>query len=86
LPLDEKWRAKAGQSSLPEVMGVGNAALLALIRECLFVSMFRACDESLARENSSRVAAMQRTDKKIDECWMASTGHSPGCARERARR
>jgi len=41
--------------------------LLALIREYLFVSLFRACAESLASENASRLAAMQRADKNIDE-------------------
>jgi F-type H+-transporting ATPase subunit gamma len=39
----------------------------ALIREYLFVSLFRACAESLASENASRLAAMQRADKNIDE-------------------
>jgi F-type H+-transporting ATPase subunit gamma len=30
------------------------------------VSIFRACAESLASENASRLAAMQRADKNID--------------------
>jgi F-type H+-transporting ATPase subunit gamma len=30
-------------------------------------STFRACAESLAIENSSRIAAMRRADKNIDE-------------------
>jgi F-type H+-transporting ATPase subunit gamma len=41
--------------------------LRALIREYLFVSIFRACAESLASENASRLAAMQRADKNIGE-------------------
>jgi F-type H+-transporting ATPase subunit gamma len=41
--------------------------LRALIREYLFVSLFRACAESLASENASRLAAMQSADKNIDE-------------------
>jgi len=41
--------------------------LRALVREYLFVSLFRACAESLASENASRLAAMQRADKNIDE-------------------
>ena len=41
--------------------------LRALIREYLFVSLFRTCAESLASENASRLAAMQRADKNIDE-------------------
>ena len=48
-------------------MGGGIATLRALIREYLFVSLFRACAESLASENASRLAAMQRADKNIDE-------------------
>ena len=53
--------------SLPELMGGGAVTLRALIREYLFVSLFRACAESLASENASRLAAMQRADKNIDE-------------------
>jgi F-type H+-transporting ATPase subunit gamma len=41
--------------------------LLAFVREYLFVSMFRACAASLASENASRLAAMQRAEKNIDE-------------------
>jgi F-type H+-transporting ATPase subunit gamma len=72
LPLDETWRRKLAElpwptGNLPEVMGVGTATLRALIREYLFVSLFRACAESLASENASRLAAMQRADKNIDD-------------------
>jgi F-type H+-transporting ATPase subunit gamma len=72
LPLDENWRRKLAElpwptGNLPEVMGAGTATLRALIREYLFVSLFRACAESLASENASRLAAMQRADKNIDE-------------------
>jgi F-type H+-transporting ATPase subunit gamma len=72
LPLDEAWRRKLAErpwptGNLPEVMGGGTATLRALIREYLFVSLFRACAESLASENASRLAAMQRADKNIDE-------------------
>ncbi len=48
-------------------MGEGTETLRALVREYLFVSLFRACAESLASENASRLAAMQRADKNIDE-------------------
>jgi F-type H+-transporting ATPase subunit gamma len=72
LPLDEQWqRGLAGQrwpaAQLPEVLGVGPQALRAFIREHLFVSLFRACAESLASENASRLAAMQRADRNIGE-------------------
>ncbi len=67
LPLDENWRRKLAElpwptGTLPEVMGGGTATLRALIREYLFVSLFRACAESLASENASRLAAMERAD------------------------
>jgi F-type H+-transporting ATPase subunit gamma len=72
LPLDEDWRRKLAElpwptGNLPEVMGGGTATLRGLIREYLFVSLFRACAESLASENASRLAAMQRADKNINE-------------------
>jgi F-type H+-transporting ATPase subunit gamma len=72
LPLDENWRRKLAElpwptKNLSEVMGGGTSTLRALIREYLFVSLFRACAESLASENASRLAAMQRADKNIDE-------------------
>jgi F-type H+-transporting ATPase subunit gamma len=72
LPLDESWRRKLAElpwptGSLPEVMGGAAATLRALIREYLFISLFRACAESLSSENASRLAAMQRADKNIDE-------------------
>jgi F-type H+-transporting ATPase subunit gamma len=72
LPLDENWRRRLAElpwptGNLPEVMGGGTATLRALIHEYLFVSLFRACAESLASENASRLAAMQRADKNIDE-------------------
>jgi F-type H+-transporting ATPase subunit gamma len=72
LPLDEDWRRELAKlpwptKNLPEVMGGGTATLRALVREYLFVSLFRACAESLASENASRLAAMQRADKNINE-------------------
>ncbi|MDX1269856.1 MAG: F0F1 ATP synthase subunit gamma, partial [Oceanisphaera sp.] len=54
-------------ATLPEVLGTSTATLQALIREYLFVSLFRACAESLASENASRLAAMQRADSNIDQ-------------------
>ncbi len=72
LPLDESWMRGLAERpwptrNLPEVMGDSTETLRALIREYLFVSLFRACVESLASENASRLAAMQRADKNIDE-------------------
>ena len=72
LPLDDLWRRDLAAirwptHNLPEVMDDGKQTLLALVREYLFVSLFRACAESLASENASRLAAMQRAEKNIDE-------------------
>jgi F-type H+-transporting ATPase subunit gamma len=72
LPLDENWQRRLATlpwptTALPEVIGDCMPALRVLIREYLFVSLFRACAESLASENASRLAAMQRADKNIDD-------------------
>jgi F-type H+-transporting ATPase subunit gamma len=72
LPLDVKWQqglAKVGwpTGNLPEIMGDDITTLRALIREYLFISLFRACAESLASENASRLAAMERADKNITD-------------------
>ncbi|HAN55552.1 MAG TPA: F0F1 ATP synthase subunit gamma [Betaproteobacteria bacterium] len=72
LPLDAVWRRDLATlrwptGNLPEVMGNGQQTLLALVREYLFVSLFSACAESLASENASRLAAMQRAEKNIGE-------------------
>ena len=39
----------------------------ALMRQYLFMSLYRACAESLASENASRLAAMQGAEKNIDD-------------------
>lgn len=72
LPLDASWqrqlRARRWLTNrLPETLGSSLQTLAALIREYLFVSLFRACAESLACENASRLAAMQRAEKNIGE-------------------
>jgi len=72
LPLDAQWQQGLAKIhwptvNLPEVMGDGVATLRALVREYLFISLFRACAESLASENASRLAAMERADKNIND-------------------
>ena len=71
LPLDLAWQNKIAAltwptKSLPEVMEGVVPALAAFIREYLFVLLFQACAESLASENASRLAAMQRAEKNIE--------------------
>jgi F-type H+-transporting ATPase subunit gamma len=72
LPLDAAWRS--GLATLhwptrnqPQVIDPEPAALEAFIRGYLFVVLFQACAESLAAENASRLAAMQRAEKNIRE-------------------
>jgi len=72
LPLDAPWQQGLAKlpwptKLLPEVMCSGTVTLRALIREYLFISIFRACAESLASENASRLAAMERADKNIED-------------------
>ena len=72
LPLDALWRRDLAEiqwptGNLPEVFGDNEKILRALVRGYLFVSLFRACAESLASENASRLAAMQRAEKNIGE-------------------
>ncbi len=72
LPLDDAWRRDLAAmlwptGNVPEVLNSVERTLPAFLREYLFVSLFRACAESLASENASRLAAMQRAEKNIDE-------------------
>ena len=71
LPLDENWRRQLDGyqwpgKNLPQVAGDVTLTLEALISEFLFVSLFKACAESLASENASRLEAMERARKNID--------------------
>jgi F-type H+-transporting ATPase subunit gamma len=72
LPLDRIWQSQLAARPwptklLPEVIEGAEAALPAFIRGYLFVLLFQACTESLASENASRLAAMQRAEKNIEE-------------------
>ena len=72
LPLDHVWQSKLATlpwptKNLPEVIEGDQAALQALIRGYLFVVLFQASAESLASENASRLAAMQRAEENIND-------------------
>ncbi|HVX26059.1 MAG TPA: F0F1 ATP synthase subunit gamma [Parafilimonas sp.] len=72
LPLDGQWKKDIGITSwetkkLPQVIGGNKKLLPALIREYLFMSIYKACAESLASENASRLEAMQRAEKNIGD-------------------
>jgi F-type H+-transporting ATPase subunit gamma len=71
LPLDAQWQSDLAKihwptRNLPELLGHEESTLRAFVREYLFISLFKACAESLASENASRLAAMQRAEKNID--------------------
>ena len=72
LPLDGDWELRLANlpwpsPNLPEVIGNREQTLRAFIREYLFVSLYKSCAESLAAENASRLAAMQRAEKNIND-------------------
>jgi len=60
---EEPWPTRV----LP-ACGMERSALLAsLVNQHLFVTIFRACGESLASENGARLAAMQAADTNLTE-------------------
>jgi F-type H+-transporting ATPase subunit gamma len=70
LPLDHQWQSRLASlpwptKTLPQVIDGAPRALPAFIRGYLFVLLFQASAESLASENGSRLAAMQRAEKNI---------------------
>lgn len=72
LPMDAQWQRTIAEiqwpaQNLPELMGDPSETLEALVSEHLFISLYRACAESLASENACRLAAMQRAEKNIGE-------------------
>ncbi|MGZ4963727.1 MAG: F0F1 ATP synthase subunit gamma [Limisphaerales bacterium] len=72
LPLDQEWLTRLRSTPwptrmIPQVFNPPSQTWSALIREYLFVHLFRACAESLASENVSRFASMQRAEKNIRE-------------------
>jgi F-type H+-transporting ATPase subunit gamma len=79
LPLDHDWQRRLAAlpwptRNPPEVIEGAPAALRAFIRGYLFVLLFQACAESLASENASRLAAMQRVEKNIEEILQELSG------------
>ncbi len=72
LPVDRVWlknleMKKWPSRTLPLFTMDWEALFRSLIREYLFVSLYRAFAESLASENASRRAAMQSAEKNIEE-------------------
>jgi F-type H+-transporting ATPase subunit gamma len=72
LPVNREWlkeiaKKKWESKSLPIFRMDGDQIFSSLIREYLFVSLYRAFAESLASENASRLASMQNAEKNIEE-------------------
>lgn len=70
LPLDDSWQQDLRtlnwpSHNIPEVLGQTGDVLASLVHEYLFVSLFRACAQSMASEHAARLAAMQRAEKNI---------------------
>jgi F-type H+-transporting ATPase subunit gamma len=53
--------------TLPSFTMDRSQLLSSLIRQYLFVSLFRVCAESLAGENASRIASMQAAERNISD-------------------
>jgi F-type H+-transporting ATPase subunit gamma len=71
LPLDATWYKRIQEIPWPtarraQLLGDRTASLAGLIHEQLFISLYRACAESLASENASRLEAMQRAEDNIE--------------------
>ncbi len=71
-PLNLSWLQQLNQEqwasrSLPTFTMNKDKLAAALFRQYFFVSLYRACAESLKSENTSRLAAMQMAEKNITE-------------------
>lgn len=72
LPLDPLWlrglrSRKWPTRALPTFAMDPQRLFSSLIRQYLFVSLYRACAESLAAENASRLRSMQAAEKNIHD-------------------
>ncbi len=72
LPIDRRWldtlqQQKWPTNMLPTFTMDAGRLFSALVRQYLFVSLYRACAESLASENASRLAAMRGAERNIGE-------------------
>jgi F-type H+-transporting ATPase subunit gamma len=60
---EERWPSR----SLPTFTMKRETLLKRMLHQYLFVSVFRACAESQASEHTSRLAAMQRAERNLDD-------------------
>ncbi len=71
-PIDTEWLLELagrpwGERTVPALMMPWRRLFTALVRETIAVSLHRAFSESLAAENSSRLASMQAAEQNIDD-------------------
>jgi F-type H+-transporting ATPase subunit gamma len=71
-PIDAKWLASLAKrrwqsQTLPTYTMNADLLFSSLVREHLLFSLYRAFAESLASENSSRLASMQAAERNIEE-------------------
>lgn len=72
LPIDRRWLAELERQPWPSrgqpIITMETATLFSsLIRQYLFIGVYRAFAESLASENASRLASMRRAEDNIAE-------------------
>jgi F-type H+-transporting ATPase subunit gamma len=84
LPVDRRWihslKSKPWRSKVIPTYTMDTGSLFeSLIREYLFVSLFRAFAESLASENAARLASMQVAERNIEERLKGLTSQFHQC-------
>ncbi|ACB01192.1 MULTISPECIES: F0F1 ATP synthase subunit gamma [Cyanophyceae] len=72
LPLDRQWLREMGDrpwqsTAFPLLNGPWAPTFSGVVRQYLFLSLYRAAVESLASENAARLASMQAAEKNIEE-------------------
>lgn len=72
IPFDREWlkelqKKKWTSRSLPQFSLDWDFLFSSLVRQYLFVAIYRAFAESLASENASRLASMQTAEKNIED-------------------
>lgn len=72
LPMNKAWLERLTNrpwptNNLPQFSMDADVLFMSLLRQYLFVSLFRALAESLAAEYGSRLSSMQRAEKKIED-------------------
>lgn len=71
LPLNDAWmesykKTKWPTKQQPEIVGDTTSTLSVLLGEYIFVSIYKACAESLASEHAARLQAMERAENNIN--------------------